>query len=151
MSAAPSPWIVGFGCGGAVLLAIAAYAAQSDRFRPAPSLADMRAYRISIATDDQIRQWQEEARVESAKQSALFHVGKAQAREEDGARLGRCQETVYRLRHGTECAGPLLPFSNYQEVYVQTPEALFEERLVGSCSFARTREDARRRRCMPPE
>jgi hypothetical protein len=111
----------------------------------------MRAYRISIATDDQIRQWQEESRVESANQSASFQAEKATARQEDGERIGRCQDSVYRLRHGMECAGPLLPFSSYEKIYVQTPEALFEERLVGSCSIARTREDARRRRCMPPE
>ncbi len=124
---------------------LSAGAGESDR----PNYEEMRRYVISKLSDEQIRQMHKDsiAEFEEFKRNEKIQ---AEQREKSQQKIyAKCEsDMAYKERHKDECKRPdfvyELPsrYSSYKQIY--------EEKIMGICSVARTIADARHFGCLPP-
>lgn len=125
----------------AVLLSCPAHA------EPPPTREQMRAYRISLMSDAQIRE------AKSAADAELAHIeradGEAVEREriDAMARYARCADLVYSVRNPAECKPKAPALSAGLRLRKPTIDELFDEQILGACAFARDMAQAVKFRC----
>lgn len=137
--------VIGLGCAGLMLAPMI----QESYERPDP--AKMRAYRMSLFTDEQLLQMKARSIKESEDQ-------KRQTDEADKASAAkRTQETrdceanpAAKLRDPDHCFKPLPLVSSSGLDLVQSPDAIFEEHVMGICAMVESVREARQHRCLPP-
>ncbi|MGL3210742.1 hypothetical protein [Bradyrhizobium sp. BR 1433] len=125
------------------------YQAKQDDWS-IPELSAMRAYRVSLMSDEQIRQLRADAVTEEANLKRSDKVMRDKAWQEIGQRQQRCNDLVYRMRNANECSRGI-PLGLMYDAAGLTPsvDQVFEEALLGVCRFVRTKQDARINKCLP--
>ncbi|MGY3578857.1 MULTISPECIES: hypothetical protein [unclassified Bradyrhizobium] len=136
--------LVGFIGGGIV------YQAKRDDWAAA-DLSEMRAYRVSQMSDEEIRKLRADALAEQENLKRYDKELRAKALQDIGAHQQRCDDLVYRTRNANECSRGI-PLGMMYDTTGVTPsvDQLFEESLLGVCRFVKTRQDARINKCLPP-
>lgn len=120
----------------------------------APDRAKMRAYRLSKVDDKKLVQLHEEA-------NRLFE-GSKQAAAEDGRKFWQQRDEERRaceanlaakLRDPYHCNRPLpveWPSIGRPLPGLDSPEAFFEDSIIGPCRFASSIYEAKQMGCLPP-
>ncbi|KWV58205.1 hypothetical protein AS156_35995 [Bradyrhizobium macuxiense] len=111
----------------------------------------MRAYRVLLMSDEQIRQLRADAVTEEANLKHSDKEMRDRAWQAMGARQQRCNDLVYRTQNANECSRGI-PLGLMYDTTGLTPsvDQVFEEALLGVCRFVKTKQDARINKCLPP-
>jgi hypothetical protein len=136
--------VVGLILAGAVLAPIIKEA------REKPDLAKMRAYRMSLYTDEQLLQMHASAIKESEQQMRLAKGADRAFWEKRRSEERDCESNpAAKLRDPDHCGMPIVSGSNLD--LVQSADALFEERVMGMCFIADSVREAKRYKCLPAQ
>lgn len=118
--------------------------------RVAPVYSEMRSYRISQLSDDEIRRLHERSvqdfekeKREAADQSMEFWAKKR-------IELEKCKADIaYREKNPSNCTLPIM-WQSIGEPDHQSPESIYEIKLMGMCLFVDSVKKAREYGCLPP-
>lgn len=119
--------------------------------RIAPVYSEMRSYRISKLSDSEIRQLHEKSvqDFEKEKREAADQAMKFWAKKRID--LEKCKEDIaYREKNPSNCTLPIM-WQSIGEPDHQSPEAIYEIKLMGMCLFVDTVKKARKYGCLPPK
>lgn len=121
----------------------------ANSLEPVPARATMKAHRLSLMSDEQIRDAHRVADQRAAQFASGAKADYDSLVAESAARVQRCGDVVYRARNESACkivfpigvmAGPLKSPS---------ADSLFEEAVLGACAYVESAREARRAHCMP--
>jgi hypothetical protein len=120
-----------------------------------PDISEMRAFLISHMTDDQLRAVHQMAADEAVKRQRATDAYKETSRAELNADIASCDskmaDVAYKARHPEGCNRlPQFLFDDHPAFRNQSTDEVFEEMIIGTCEFAKSVYEARRRGCLPP-
>lgn len=115
-----------------------------------PDLRSMRAYRVSLMSDEQIRRIHAEAAADAIRYKAMDQDMREKAIKEVAASSQRCSDLVYRERNSAECnRGTPIGLMFADSRLTPSADQLFEEAILGICRFVHSKQDARLNKCLP--
>lgn len=115
-----------------------------------PSYTEMRAYRVSKLSDEQIRELHRRAPLEFEESRRLEAEAERKEAERQSEKARLCADIVYRERNPTDCRMGLITEPVRRHRYSSVQDA-YEKLLMGLCVLAQTRAEAIQYGCLPPK
>ncbi|MGY4460282.1 hypothetical protein [Bradyrhizobium sp. LB13.1] len=119
--------------------------------RAEPDLRSMRAHRVSLMTDEEVRAIHAQAVTDAIRYKAMDQDMREKAFKEVAASAQLCSDFVYRERHSAECSRGTPLGLMLESNVAPTSDQVFEEKILGICRFVHSNQDARLNRCLPPK